>query len=220
MRHIPLAAVLLLIAGCGGPTTPHTGGSLHGLVLLPGGTPASHADVAIVAAGQPPDAAFEVAVTDSLGRFGFSGIAAGSYVLSASTAAREAGADTVQIPAGEAAPDTLRLVAGGTFWGEVQNGAGNTPISGVRVTARGLLAQAFTDTLGRWTMPGVAPGTWTLDARRAGFASASLVATIGAPAESVHVLIVMNAQGPPSSMGASSTNATRSASAHRTARAR
>ncbi len=184
--------MIALAAGCGTTSGSGPRGALRGVVKDVGGGPAAHVDVALVPAGQP-DGAFQIAVTDTGGRYAFSGLAAGSYVLSSRSDNNAAAADTVGIPDGDATPDTLRLVPGGTFYGRVMTGLGSAPVSNARIVPVGLLALAVSDSAGAWALPGIPPGRWMLEVSHAGYATAAPTSTIPAPGDSVFLQVNLNA---------------------------
>jgi carboxypeptidase family protein len=193
--RIALPAMLLavVLGGCGSSSKSGPRGALHGVVIAVGGGPAAGADVALVSTAA--NASFEAVVADGQGRYGFSALVAGTYIVSAlsSSGALATVADTVSIPDGEAPPDTLRLATGGTFAGTVTAGAGGPPIAGVSLTVPGLLAPSATsDASGQWTMRGVLPtGRWTVAASHVGYADGGATATISVPGDSVFVPIVL-----------------------------
>ena len=194
MRTVFVVLLLAAVAtGCGSSGKSGPRGALHGVVYEVGGSAAVGADVALVVIGGGAGAAFEAALTDGQGRFGFTGLAAGTYIVSAlNSNGTQALADTVAIPDGEASPDTLRLAAGGTFAGTVTSSAG-PPIANVSLAVQGLLAATTSDGAGNWVMRGIIPtGHWSITASHAGFAAGEVSATISTPAESVFVPIVLN----------------------------
>jgi hypothetical protein len=183
MRVLFAIAALALLAGCGATQPSGPRGSLHG-VVLDGGNPVANQDVALSPVGAGPEGSIEIGVTNGSGQFAFSGLAAGLYVASAMLPRYVSAADTVVIPNGEAAPETLRALPGGAFYG--------TTAAGALVDVTGLLALSVSDTAGTWVLHGIPPGNWVVEAT-AGANTKTAAGTISAPLDSVEVVITFPA---------------------------
>lgn len=174
---------LALLAGCGATQPSGPRGSLHG-VVLDGGAPVANQDVALAPVGVGPEGSIVIGVTNASGQFAFSGLAAGQYVASTMLPRYVSAADTVTIPNGEAAPETLRVLPGGAFYG--------TTTAGAFVAVIGLLALSVSDTTGAWVLHGIPPGHWVVEATKVA-TTKTAAATITAPGDSVAVVIAIPA---------------------------
>lgn len=70
------------------------------------------------------------------------------------------------------------LVGAQTLTGTVRDSASGRPLAGAVIVLGGRRANA--DTIGRFTMPALLPGTWRLSARALGYAPSDTMVTIGA----------------------------------------
>lgn len=183
MRRLGWVLLTALLAGCASKATGPRG-ALHGVVVDGAGTRLRSQDVAL-AGLDGGVGALEVSITDSLGHYGFGNLAPGSYLVSVITDQSLAAADTVAIPNGEAAPDTLRAAPAGAFYG--------TTLAGASVAVEGLLALSISDSTGVWTLHGIPPGHWIVGASHAGHADVSAAATIATPPDSVLVVLTFAA---------------------------
>jgi len=81
--------------------------------------------------------------------------------------------------------------AAGTLVGRVTDAATGGPLGGAAVTVAGTSLAARTDDAGRFRIPGVAPGRYTVEVRMPGFGDARLPVTVGdAPPPPVRVALV------------------------------
>ena len=180
----------LLMPGCGGskhPTSSNRTGSLSGTVVDGVGAPVTGADVYL-------NTSFEVdgtqelfiAFTNAQGRYSFSNLVPGAYVVEATTVDHRVAADSLSIPSGALAADTLHLVTGGIFTGTVTlTGVGD--FRGTILTALGIFTLGSTDSTGRYRLDSVPPGRWTVEAYHAGYVTTTLVGTLPAAGDSVEL---------------------------------
>jgi hypothetical protein len=125
------------------------------------------------------------------GSFVLRDVAAGSYIVSAYDFVSElvAGAPLQVRPGGVTGETTfvaLTLDSAGTFTGTVTL-EGQLLHGDIEVRVQGLPVGDLTDTLGRYGVPGLPPGGWTLVATRHGYLPGSAVDTIPTPGDSVEV---------------------------------
>jgi protocatechuate 3,4-dioxygenase beta subunit len=144
-----------------------------------------------------------IAETDAGGRFAFAGIGPGAYVLRAE--AGSAVAPIVSAVVGDspelaAAPPlvALVLVTGTSARGRVvDERGGGVPDAVVEidtVPATGLWPPIRSDSAGAWTSPPLAPGTYRIRARRAGFV-ARRTATVNMPGQGAPVTLELARMG-------------------------
>lgn len=187
------ALALLLAAGCTKKSTsPGPQGSVSGRVIHAGGRPAPNVDVTLTAISGTL-ASLDLVVADTLGRFAFTRLSPGSFVLYSRDFADSCAADTVVVPnvSGNPAADTvsavLTLLPGGTLIGTATL-AGRGDSQGIVVYVDHLLTLATADSAsGAYRLGDVPAGNWTLRVTRTGFADATLPVAIPTPGDSVQV---------------------------------
>lgn len=187
----PLVACLLvpLLLGCGSkhPTSINRSGSLSGTVVNDVGAPETDADIYL-------SSSFEVngtqelfiAFTNAQGRYSFSNLVPGAYVVEATTVDHRVAADSLSIPAGALEADTLDLVAGGIFTGTVSL-TGVSDHRGTLLTAFGIFTLGSTDSTGRYRLDAIPPGRWTVEAFHSGYVTTTLIGTLPAAGDSVEL---------------------------------
>ena len=145
---------------------PASGADLTGQVVLPGVTDAS--GIAVTLTGPASGAT----TTAADGGYAFSGLPAGTYAVTAASAASREGQATVTVTVGAdpaQAPD-LTLTPVGTVAGKVTLGAA-TGNAGITVVVRGAEGGAvgYTDDAGNYAVSGAPLGAVTVEATRPGF---------------------------------------------------
>gem|GEM_PF-1150526 len=115
--------------------------------------------------------------TDSSGEYTFGGIPAGGYTVTVSAAGYATGTATTSVSNGGTSVCDVALNAqGGAVAGRVSDERGNS-ISGVSVSIPGYSA-VTTDSNGRYTISGVASGTYTVTASKTGYNNGTGQATV------------------------------------------
>src|SRR5262249_36931455 len=102
--------------------------------------------------------------TASDGTFQLSGLAPGSYLLSATAAGHAVGMQTVTLSGG--APVTLALAAQGTLEGTITDAVTGQPVNGANVelinNTSSTNASSTTDATGKYSFANLTPGSYTL----------------------------------------------------------
>lgn len=117
-------------------------------------------------------------VVDPEGRFAVEGLAPGTYTLRVGAYSLAPAAPTVSVPpdTADVGPVDITLPPGARLDGQVVKRGGGGPIAGARVQVEGsvfgaslsTVFDAMTDTSGRFTVDGLAPGTLSLSVSAAG----------------------------------------------------
>jgi TonB-linked SusC/RagA family outer membrane protein len=79
-------------------------------------------------------------------------------------------------------PGTAAAQASGTISGTVRNARTNQPLPGVQIILEGTARGTLTGPSGSYTLPDVAPGSYTVQARSLGFQASTAEVTVGAGA--------------------------------------
>jgi hypothetical protein len=175
---------------CGGskhPTSSNRTGSLSGTVVDAVGAPVSDADVYLTSSFEI-DGTQElfIAFTNAQGRYSFSNLVPGAYVVEATTVDHRVAADSVSIPSGNLEADTLGLVVGGTFTGTVTL-TGVSDHRGTILTTLGIFTLATTDSTGRYRLDAIPPGRWTVEAYHLNYVTTTLIGVLPAAGDSVEL---------------------------------
>jgi hypothetical protein len=176
MSRILLAAVF--VCACGGS---QGAASIAGTATFTDAT--AHAGIQVAVRGTD-----HVAVTDGTGAFLLEGVAPGSYSIEASALGYVTAAASVQVSAGQRAQVNLalsRATAGSASVTGTIALQGGGDASGTTVFLDGSTAIAFTAADGSFAFDSVAPGKYTLEARRPGYLAVTTAVTIAAPTTKV-----------------------------------
>ena len=140
-------------------------GTISGTVIsADGGMPISNALVQVSSGGT----VIYSALTNGSGNYTVTGVAAGSYTVTAASATYDTGVTGATVTAGDTTTVNFSLEASpGTISGTVTSQATGLPISGALVEANLasiVVGFAVTDNSGYYVIPGVAPGSYIVDA--------------------------------------------------------
>ena len=156
-------------------------GTISGTVIgAVSGLPISGALVEVSVAGIPVGSG----ITDSSGNYSIPGMAPGSYIVEASSPNYQTDTIGVIMTAGQTKTANFALEPNpGTFSGKVIRTSTGMPISGasVRVSHDDVtIDSALTDSSGNYSISGIPPGSYTLDAYAVNYQSGTSTSTISA----------------------------------------
>ena len=200
-----LAALLgLWVWGCSKKSTaPAPRGSISGRVVHVSGHAAGGVDVSMISISGTA-ASLDLVVADTLGRFSFTQVTPGTYVLYSRDFSDSCDADTLTVPnvSGNPAADTastvLTLVPGGTLAGTATL-SDRADSKGIALAVDHLLAVAVADSAtGSYHLHDVPPGNWVLRATCAAHADQVRNVTINNPGDTVQVAAIQLVPGTPS----------------------
>ncbi|MBS2021600.1 MAG: carboxypeptidase regulatory-like domain-containing protein, partial [Deltaproteobacteria bacterium] len=176
-RWLALPLCIAFVA-CGGTTdssAPVNHGSIAGSAKFSGDT-GDQSGIAIVLVGPTPGAT----VTDGSGGYSFTGLAAGTYLVSATSGDSLEGTASVKVELAKDASATAGAIAlspAGSVGGKAQL-AGQTSSAGVTVAVLGTTLAATTASDGAFSFHGLPAGAVKLVFSKTGYAGAALDATI------------------------------------------
>lgn len=174
----PYLTALVLRAISGQQSLPPTGGGvvLGRVVDQAGGQPL--AGVTVTLSGPESRAV----ASDAQGAYMLKDLGAGSYRITFARAGYSGAIGAANVVLGQTLDAgtvaLTQLAVSGIVRGQVTAGAANTPLAGVTITVNGV--SAVSDALGRYELPGIAPGTVAVSASASGYQTVSGSATIAA----------------------------------------
>jgi len=124
-------------------------------------------------------------ITDTNGNFTLLNLPPGSVQLTASAAGFVSQSNTVSISGGQTTSVSFALAGAGSITGRITNASNGAALSGVTVTYN--YASTTSDTNGNYTLNSVPPGTYTVNAQKTGWISASATVTVGSTAVTANI---------------------------------
>jgi len=128
--------------------------------------------------------------TDAAGHYTLSGLAAGTYTVTAAASAHVSQNQTVTVSAGGATTQNFALAASpGAITGAVTDNGSGQPLGGATVSYSG--GSTTADAAGHYTLSAVAAGTYTVTATASGHVSQNQTVTVSAGATTTQNFALM-----------------------------
>jgi hypothetical protein len=163
---------------------------ISGAVTDPSGAPLAGASVRLIAS---PDRVIATCLTGANGRYDLPAVTAGSYTLEVSAAGYYGGTETVTIGGADEMRHFTLILAAHRISGAVTDPSG-APLAGaaVRLIASpdGVIATYLTGANGRYDLPAVPAGSYTLEVSAAGYYGGTETVTIGGADETRHFTLI------------------------------